>query len=92
MEKKRTEWISGSVKPVRRGWYEAYGFWCEGGVERECIAMRYWNGKRWMWRDIYLGGRLVPAAVGSEDKWRGLVGPNVGIQRASPASGEAPLE
>jgi hypothetical protein len=76
MKPQKTDWINGSVLPVRRGWYEAHGLWCEGGGDRKSIAMRYWNGKRWMWKDIYQGGRLVGAAVGSDDTWRGIVGPN----------------
>jgi len=69
---KLSQWHNADVKPVHNGWYQCIGEFAESCTKP---VWRKWNGKYWMWIDIYsIKHRLVRASVCvGEDKWRGIV-------------------
>ena len=61
-----TPWFPASIDPLRPGWYMVKGEFVEGA-----LAMRFWNGKTWLWRHVNTG-ELCYAAVRENEAWAGL--------------------
>ena len=70
MSVKLTRWYPHYIKPVRAGWYQCRGTFCDGHE-----VMRYWNGMSWMWNP---DGTFRDAIVWDGDDWRGLAQPPKG--------------
>ena len=68
-----TEWFSWPSKPARFGYYEFRGL-----TYAEPVKMLF-NGCTFGWLDPG-DGKWIPLADDQSDEWRGLAGPNVGIE------------
>ena len=58
-----TPWFDGTIKPVRKGWYEVKPSIYNG-------QMRYWNGKHWLDRC------MCCKSFDQEKPWRGMLNRN----------------
>lgn len=66
----RTPWFPASVKPVRRGLYEAQ-------YAGSMPFMFAWNGKHWVFPS---GERGLTFGLSQRDRWRGLTEPAKGTK------------
>lgn len=83
-----TPWFDGRKKPARRGVYQ------QKDGHGQTIGYQYWDGSVWYaWcttaREAFDARRCFPAAADCQnDKWRGLLAPNVAGNRLAEGKSE----
>lgn len=63
-EPKLTDWFSGLVQPIIKGWYER-----DYGKPHADWHLDHWNGKEWWYGD---GKKAYARALNQHRRWRGL--------------------
>ena len=66
----KTRWYPGSIKPVRKGWYER-----QGSRAFDVNIISYWNGHKWI-QGWFVGCPVPsvhkgPTSTRQDLKWRG---------------------